>query len=104
MGFHWKSWFWEGVHEKSIYRGELPEKEGGNTKASEVIQKQRDQSLNIQKHCSKGVLIKRCSEIGSKFTGEHLCRSVISKQLYWNHTSAWMFSCKFVAYFQNCFS
>ena len=33
MGFHWKSWFWEGVHEKSIYKGELPEKEG-------VIQKQ----------------------------------------------------------------
>ena len=40
----------------------------------------------------KGVL-----KICSKFTGEHL-------QLYWNHTSTWMFFCKFAAYFQNIFS
>ena len=26
-----------------------------------------------------------------------------AKQLYWNHTSAWVFSCKFDAYFQNSF-
>ena len=25
----------------------------------------------------------------------------VAKQLYWNHTSAWVFSYKFVAYFQN---
>ena len=25
----------------------------------------------------------------------------VAKQLYWNHTSAWMFSCKFAVYFQN---
>ena len=25
-------------------------------------------------------------------------------QLYWNHTLTWVFSCKFVAYFQNTFS
>ena len=44
----------------------------------------------------KGVL-----KICSKFT-EHPCRSAIckAKQLYWNHTSAWVFSCKFAAYFQ----
>ena len=28
----------------------------------------------------------------------------IAKQLYWNHTSAWVFSCKFAAYFENIFS
>ena len=28
----------------------------------------------------------------------------VAKQLYWNHTSAWVFSCKFAAYFQNTFS
>ena len=28
----------------------------------------------------------------------------VSLQLYWNHTSAWVFSCKFVVYFQNTFS
>ena len=25
----------------------------------------------------------------------------IALQLYWNHTSAWAFSCKFAVYFQN---
>ena len=38
----------------------------------------------------KGVL-----KICSKFTGEHLCR---------NHNLAWVFSCKFAAYFQNTLS
>ena len=28
----------------------------------------------------------------------------VAKQLYWNHTSAWVFSCKFAAYFQNTVS
>ena len=28
----------------------------------------------------------------------------LTKQLYWNRTSAWVFSCKFAAYFQNTFS
>ena len=28
----------------------------------------------------------------------------VALQLYWNHTSAWVFSCKFAAYFQNNFS
>ena len=36
-----------------------------------------------------------------KFAGERSCRR--AKQLYWNHTSAWVFSCKFAAYFQNTF-
>ena len=26
-----------------------------------------------------------------------------AKQIYWNHTSAWMISCKFTVYFQNTF-
>ena len=42
---------------------------------SEVIQKQRNQSLNIQKQSFKGV---RCFEICSRSTGEHLCQSMIS--------------------------
>ena len=28
----------------------------------------------------------------------------VALQLYWNRTSAWVFSCKFAAYFQNTFS
>ena len=30
--------------------------------------------------------------------------SKVALQLYWNHTSAWVFSCKFAAFFQNTFS
>ena len=41
-------------------------------------------------------------------TGEHLCRSAISikllVQLYWTRIYAWVFSCKFAAYFQKNFS
>ena len=32
------------------------------------------------------------------------CKAIKILQLYWNHTSAWVFSCKFAAYFQNTFS
>ena len=55
----------------------------------------------------KGVLKVCC-----KFTGERSCWNEISikllcnfiaLQLYWNHTSAWVFSCKFAAYFQKTF-
>ena len=28
----------------------------------------------------------------------------VALQPYWNHTSAWVFSCKFASYFQNTFS
>ena len=48
----------------------------------------------------KGVL-KMCF----KFTGEHPSQSAISIKLqssfFWNHTLAWVFSCKFAGYFQN---
>ena len=37
-----------------------------------------------QKQPSRGVLIKRCSKICSKFTGEHPCQSVISIKLQSN--------------------
>ena len=62
----------------------------------------------LQKQPSRVVLRESCSKICNKFTGKHPWRSVISinvaKQLYWNHTLAWVFSCKFAAYFQNTFS
>ena len=45
------------------------------------------------------VLKKRGSENMQQFTGEQQ----VSKQLYWNHPSVWVFSCKFAAYFQNTF-
>ena len=44
---------------------------------------------------AKDLLGKSVLKICSKFIGKHPCRSVIS---------AWVFSCKFAAYFQNTFS
>ena len=47
-------------------------------------------------------------KICSKFTGEYPYRSEVSmkngSQLYWSHTLAWVFSCKFAAYLRNTFS
>ena len=48
-------------------------------------------SSHPEEFLGKGVL-----DIYSKFTGEHPCRSVISIKLQ-KQTSAWVFSCKFVA-------
>ena len=73
-------------------------------KMSEVIQKQRNQSLNIQKQSFKGVLMKRCSEISSRTPMPKCDFHVDAKQLYWNHTSAWLFAYKFAAYSHDCFS
>ena len=51
----------------------------------------------------KVILGKGVLKICSKCTGEHPCQSTII-QLYRNRTSAWMFSCKFAACFQDTFS
>ena len=51
-----------------------------------------------QKQPPRGVLGKDVLKICSKFTEEHPCRTAR------NRTSAWVFSCKFAAYFQNTFS
>ena len=50
----------------------------------------------------------RCSEIMHqvyKRTAISKCDfNKVALQLYWNRTSAWVFSCKFTAYFKNTFS
>ena len=53
-------------------------------------------STKIQKHPPRGVVRKRCSENMQQ----------IYRGAYFNKvgTSAWMFSCKFTAYFQSTFS
>ena len=63
----------------------------------------------IQKQPSRGVLIKRCSENmqqiyrrTSIFKYEYDFNKVVL-QKYWNCTLAWVFFCKFAAYFQNTF-
>ena len=56
----------------------------------------RNRSSRPKVFLRKGIL-KLCS----KCTGEHPCGRAISIKLLWNRTSAWVFSCKFAAYFQN---
>ena len=61
-----------------------------------------------QKQPPRGVLKKRCSDIMHQiYRRTPLPKSdfnKVAKQIYINHTSAWVFSCKFAAYFQNSFS
>ena len=61
-----------------------------------------------QKQPPRGVHRKRCSRNMQKIyrrTPMPKCNfNKVAKQLYWNRTSAWVFSCKFDAYFQNTFS
>ena len=55
-----------------------------------------------------GVLIKSCSEniqqIYKRAPTTKFGFKKVALQFYWNQTSAWVFSCKFAAYFQNTFS
>ena len=71
-----------------------------------------DANIQTQKQPPKCVFKKRCSEntgLISKRTSMPKCDfNKVAKQLYWqlywNRTSAWVFSCKFAAYPQNTFS
>ena len=62
----------------------------------------------LHKQLSRGVLRKKCSENMQqiyKRTPMPKCDfNKLALQLYWNRTLAWVFSCKFAAYFQNTFS
>ena len=61
----------------------------------------------FQKQSSRGVLSKRRLEnMQQIYRRTHMLKCDFNKvalQLYWNHTSEWMFSCKFAAYLQNTF-
>ena len=65
-------------------------------------------SDNLQKQPTRGVPRKRRSEnmqqIYRRAPMPKCDFNKVAKQLYWNHTSAWVFSCKFAAYLQNIFS
>ena len=61
----------------------------------------------IQKQHPRGDLRKRCSEnmqqINRRTPMSKYNFNEVSLQLYWNRTLAWVFSCKFTAYYQNTF-
>ena len=62
---------------------------------------------NEQKQPSRDVLPKRCSrnmrQIYRRTPMSKCDFNKIAKQLYWNHTSAYVFSCKFATYFRTTF-
>ena len=62
----------------------------------------------VQEQPLWGFLKKRCSEnmqqIDRRTPIQTCAFNKVVKQLSWNHTSIWMFSCKFAACFQNTFS
>ena len=61
----------------------------------------------ILKQTSPAVLRKRCSENMQQIyrrTPMAKCSfTKVAKLLYWNHTTTWVFSCRFAAYFQSTF-
>ena len=63
--------------------------------------------LSNQKQSSLSVLSKRCfknmQQIYRRKPMTKFDCDKAAKQLYWNHTSALVFSCKFPAYFRNTF-
>ena len=65
-------------------------------------------TLQIQKQSPIGVLEKMCytnmQQIYRRTSMQKSDFRKVANQLYWNDTSTWVFSCKFVVYLQNsCF-
>ena len=64
-------------------------------------------SIYLQKQLSRCVHKKRCSENMQKVFRRtpmpNFNFNKVAKQLYWNYTSAWVFSCEFATDFQNTF-
>ena len=90
---------------KNFYENVLPLNLVSTTCKLTPFQMQLESGLNslYQKQPSRGVLRKMCSQnmhAANLITGEHPCQSAI----YWTHTSTWVLSCKFAAYFQSIFS
>ena len=61
-------------------------------------------ALIRQKQPSRGIIRKRYSEIYRKAPMSKCDFNKVALQFYRNHTSAWLFSCIFAAYFRTPFS
>ena len=58
----------------------------------EKLQEKTCTVVSLHKQPPEVFLVTGVLKICSKFTGKHPCRSAISKQIFWNHTSAFLFS------------
>ena len=67
----------------------------------------QNQPLTDQKQPFRGGLRKRCSENMQQICWRKPIQKCdfnkVSKQLCWNHSSRWVFSCKFTEHFQSTF-
>ena len=97
--------FWKTFQEKSPHTG--ASKLTYNANGRFLYQKICAKKV-LPNNRSRGVLRKRCSEnmqqIYRRIAMSKCDFNKVALQLYWNHTSAWVFSCKFAAHFQNTFS
>ena len=59
----------------------------------------KDRSNRAEKSCSENM-----QQIYRRTRMPSCGLNKVVLQLYWNHTSAWVFPCKFAAYFQNTFT
>ena len=93
--------------EKGVLKVSLNSQENTCSRVSFLLKLQA-WGIYFQKQSSRSVFKKRCSENKQQIYRRTLmpkCDVIkVAKQLYWNRTLAWMFYCKFAAYFQNTFS
>ena len=99
--FRWKSISWEMLWTSTQNMDDVWGKE------FPLWDKSKMQLCTDQKQPPRGVLKKRCSEKMQQIymrTPMQKCDfNEVALQLYWNLTSALVFSCKFAAYFQSTF-
>ena len=84
------------IYKRKIYKYLQSKQRSANKLLSETLLRCRG---IFRKRCSENIqqLYKRISMPKCDF-------NKVAFQLHWNHTSAWLFFCKFVAHFQNNFS
>ena len=59
----------------------------------------RESLMGIKKKCSENM-----QQIYRRTPMPKWDLDKVALQIYWNRTSAWVFTCKFAAYFENTFS
>ena len=89
-----------------IYTLYFPECQG--TPCSKQARYLKFRITDIQRQPVRDICWKRCSDnmqqIYRRAPTPKCNFNKVAKQLYWNRTSTWRFSCKFAAYFEKIFS
>ena len=96
----WKSQSrtWQSKTRKVIYRLAIKKKPDRTTIHILLLQKQPFRCV-LEKRCSENI-----KQIYRRTPMPKCGFNKVARKLYWNRTLAWVFFCKFTAYFQNTFS